>query len=215
MPRSLFITTVIILLFLQNSIMAIETPNFKLIKKEGEFEIREYEPMIIAMTKVKSGYREASSTGFRRIANYIFGGNQKQMEIKMTAPVITDVPNVKGMYDILFVMPSQHKFDDLPIPDDDNVELKVKELGKTAVIQFGGWATESRATHYKEKLEQFIETSGYEINSDYMVAQYNSPWALPPFRRNEIIIMIMIIIIKLFFNKKYVFPSKGRLLQIV
>lgn len=190
MPRSLFITTVIILLFLQNSIMAIETPNFKLIKKEGEFEIREYEPMIIAMTKVKSEYREASSTGFRRIANYIFGGNQKQMEIKMTAPVITDVPNVKGMYDILFVMPSQHKFDDLPIPDDDNVELKVKELGKTAVIQFGGWATESRATHYKEKLEQFIETSGYEINSDYMVAQYNSPWALPPFRRNEIIIMI-------------------------
>ena len=190
MPRSLFITTVIILLFLQNSIMAIETPNFKLIKKEGEFEIREYEPMIIAMTKVNSGYREASSTGFRRIANYIFGGNQKQMEIKMTAPVITDVPNVKGMYDILFVMPSQHKFDDLPIPDNDNVELKVKELGKTAVIQFGGWATESRATHYKEKLEQFIETSGYEINSDYMVAQYNSPWALPPFRRNEIIIMI-------------------------
>ena len=190
MPRSLFITTVIILLFLVNSIMAIETPNFKLIKKEGEFEIREYEPMIIAMTKVKSEYREASNTGFRRIANYIFGGNQKQMEIKMTAPVITDVPNVKGMYDILFVMPSQHKFDDLPIPDDDNVELKVKELGKTAVIQFGGWATESRATHYKEKLEQFIETSGYEINSDYMVAQYNSPWALPPFRRNEIIIMI-------------------------
>ena len=170
--------------------MAIETPNFKLIKKEGEFEIREYEPMIIAMTKVKSGYREASSTGFRRIANYIFGGNQKQMEIKMTAPVITDVPNVKGMYDILFVIPSQQKFDDLPIPDNDNVELKVKELGKTAVIQFGGWATESRATHYKEKLEQFIETSGYEINSDYMVAQYNSPWALPPFRRNEIIIMI-------------------------
>ena len=57
MPRSPFITTVIILLSLQNSIMAIETPNFKLIKKEGEFEIREYEPMIIAMTKVKSGYR--------------------------------------------------------------------------------------------------------------------------------------------------------------
>ena len=190
MPRYLFISTVIILLSSQNSIMDIETPNFKLIKKEGAFEIREYEPMIIAMTKVKSGYREASSTGFRRIANYIFGGNQKQMEIKMTAPVITDVPNVKGMYDILFVMPSQHKFDDLPIPDNDNVELKVKELGKTAVIQFGGWATESRATHYKEKLEQFIETSGYETNSDYMVAQYNSPWALPPFRRNEIIIMI-------------------------
>ena len=57
MPRYL-LPTVIILLSLQNSIMAIETPNFKLIKKEGAFEIREYEPMIIAMTKVKSGYRK-------------------------------------------------------------------------------------------------------------------------------------------------------------
>ena len=55
----------------------------------------------------------------------------------------------------------------------------MKKLGKTAVIQFGGWATESRATHYKEKLEQFIKTSGYEINSDYMVAQYNSPRLYP------------------------------------
>ena len=57
MPRILFITIVIALFFSQNSIMAIETPNFKLIKKQGEFEIREYEPMIIAMTKVKSDYR--------------------------------------------------------------------------------------------------------------------------------------------------------------
>ena len=190
MPRILFITIVIALFFSQNSIMAIETPNFKLIKKQGEFEIREYEPMIIALTKVKSDYRQAGSTGFRRIANYIFGGNQKRMEIAMTAPVITDVPNTKGMYEMLFVMPAQHSFDELPVPDNANVELKVKELGKTAVIKFGGWATESRATYYKERLEGFIKNSGYDINSDYMVAQYNSPWALPPFRRNEIIVMI-------------------------
>ena len=78
----------------------------------------------------------------------------------------------------------------LPVPYNANVERKVKELGKTAVIKFGGWATESRATYYKKKLESFINNSGYDINSDYMVAQYNSPWALPPFRKNEIIIMI-------------------------
>ena len=33
------------------------------------------------------------------------------MEIKMTAPVINDVPNVQVCM-IYFVMPSQHKFDD-------------------------------------------------------------------------------------------------------
>ena len=176
--------------FLHDSIMAIETPNFQLLKKQGEFEIREYDPMIIAVTKVNSNYREASSTGFRRIANYIFGGNQKKMEIKMTAPVILDVPNSNNIYEILFVMPSQHSLEELPEPDQSNVELKVKELGKTAVIKFGGWATESRATYYKRRLEDFVKNGGFTINSDYMVAQYNSPWALPPFRKNEIIVML-------------------------
>tara|TARA_B100001250_G_scaffold326691_1_gene290738 strand:- start:1088 stop:1660 length:573 start_codon:yes stop_codon:yes gene_type:complete len=178
------------LFFLHNPIMAIETPNFQLIEVQGEFEIREYDPMIIAMTKVNSNYKEASSTGFRRIANYIFGGNQKKMAIEMTAPVILDVPNMNDTYEILFVMPSQHSLEELPAPDQSNIEIKIKELGKTAVIKFGGWATESRTTHYKERLQGFVENSGYSINSDYMVAQYNSPWALPPFRKNEIIVMI-------------------------
>ena len=170
--------------------MAIETPKYKLIFQENGFEVREYQSMIIASTKVDSDYRNATSTGFRRIANYIFGGNSTGMSIEMTAPVISDTPGSHNIYEILFVMPAQHSFDELPVPDNSNVELKVKELGKTAVIKFGGWATESRATYYKEKLESFINNSGYDINSDYMVAQYNSPWALPPFRKNEIIIMI-------------------------
>ena len=159
--------------FLHDSIMAIETPNFQLLKKEGEFEIREYDPIIIAVTKVNSNYREASSTGFRRIANYIFGGNQKKMEIKMTAPVILDVPNSNNIYEILFVMPSKHSLEELPAPDQSNVELKVKELGKTAVIKFGGWATESRATYYKRRLEDFVKNGGFTINSDCLL--YTSP----------------------------------------
>tara|TARA_Y100001934_G_scaffold207832_1_gene245795 strand:- start:104 stop:679 length:576 start_codon:yes stop_codon:yes gene_type:complete len=190
MPRSLFITTVTTLLFLQNSIMAIETPNFKLIKKEGEFEIREYEPMIIAMTKVKSEYREASSTGFRRIANYIFGGNSRKMNIEMTAPVFTDVPNSNQIYNIIFVMPAEHSLDDLPKPDFDNVKIKVLDLGKTIVLPFGGWATENRVGELTIKLNNYIKNKGYKKKSNYMIAQYNSPWVPPPFRKNELILKI-------------------------
>jgi len=28
------------------------------------------------------------------------------------------------------------------------------------------------------------------INGEFMIAQYNSPWVLPPFRRNEIMVPI-------------------------
>ena len=177
-------------LILNTQIMAIETPKYQTLIKEGKFEIRDYDPMIIAITSVNSNYSDAASTGFRRIANYIFGGNNKQMNIAMTAPVIVNTPSSENEYDILFVMPSKHSLEDLPLPNYDNVTLKTKMLGKTAVVSFGGWATENRAVYYKNKLEKFIEKNNYEILSDYMVAQYNSPWALPPFRKNEIIVTI-------------------------
>ena len=70
----------------------LETPNYRVIKKSGSYEVREYEPMIIARTLVRSDYKEATYTGFRRIANYIFGGNEKNMEIAMTAPVLSNSP---------------------------------------------------------------------------------------------------------------------------
>ena len=70
----------------------IETPEYQLLEKSGQFEIRMYEPMIIAITNINSNYRESTYTGFRRIANYIFGGNDQNMEIAMTAPVISSSP---------------------------------------------------------------------------------------------------------------------------
>ena len=177
-------------LILNAQIMAIETPRYQTVVKEGKYEIRIYDPMIIAKTFVESNYSDAASVGFRRIANYIFGGNKEQMDIAMTAPVILNTPSSKNSYDILFVMPRKHSLDDLPLPNYDNVILQRKELGRTAVVSFGGWATENRAIYYKNKLEEFINKNDYEILTDYMVAQYNSPWTLPPFRKNEIIVSI-------------------------
>ena len=42
----------------------------------------------------------------------------------------------------------------------------------------------------KFKLEEYLKKNDMKIVSDYFVAQYNSPWMLPPFRRNEIIVSI-------------------------
>ena len=70
--------------------MALETPEYELISKHDGFEIRRYSEMIIATTSVKADYKSSTSSGFRRIANYIFGNNDKEMKIAMTAPVISD-----------------------------------------------------------------------------------------------------------------------------
>ena len=183
--------TIILLLCISlNKTMALETPKYALIVKEDGYEIREYQSMIIATTRVQSDYRNATSTGFRRIANYIFGGNSTGMNIEMTAPVISNVPDADDIYDIQFVMPSEHSLEDLPQPNNGYVSIKEVNLGKTAVLRFGGWATKERASYYKDKLSGLIAIKGYKPKGVFMVAQYNSPWVLPPFRKNEIIVPI-------------------------
>ena len=173
-----------------NKAMAIETPKHTLVKKENGFEIRQYDSMIIATTSVGSDYSDATSTGFRRIASYIFGGNSDSMSIEMTAPVLTNTPDPEDIYEIQFIMPSEHSMEDLPQPNSQNVTLKKVNLGKTAVMRFGGWATKERASHYQDKLSDLLTANGYTVNGTFMVAQYNSPWAIPPFRKNEIIVQI-------------------------
>ncbi|NBQ40543.1 MAG: heme-binding protein, partial [Alphaproteobacteria bacterium] len=58
--------------------MAIEEPSFKVITKSGTFELRQYAPMLVAETMVDGDMDDAGTTGFRRIADYIFGNNQVQ-----------------------------------------------------------------------------------------------------------------------------------------
>ena len=184
-----FSTQICCLLYF-NSLMAIENPSHELIKDYLDFEIRKYDSTIVATTAVKDNYNQATSTGFRRIAKYIFGGNSEGMSIAMTAPVITSAPNEKGIYEISFFMPSEYSMHQLPNPDLENIILKTIKLGTVAVLKFGGWATEIRASKFKKKLGELIENNGYKIEGEYLVAQYNSPWAIPPFRKNEILVKI-------------------------
>ena len=41
-----------------------------------------------------------------------------------------------------------------------------------------------------DELDSWISQQGLKKIGNFMVAQYNSPWALPPFRHNEIMVRI-------------------------
>ena len=164
-------------------------PPFKLIEISNNIQIREYQNILIAITKKQSPYNSATSSGFRTLANYIFGANKEQVKMPMTAPVFTTIPGNENI-SISFVMPNKYSKNDLPKPVSNDIEFKNLELGMTAVIQFGMWATPERIQKMKSKLEKYLDTNNLEPSSDYLVAQYNSPWTLPPFRRNEILVSI-------------------------
>ena len=172
--------------------MTLETPEYELISKDDGFEIRRYSEMIIATTSVQADYKSSTSSGFRRIASYIFGGNDKEMKIAMTAPVISDCPS-EGLntFNISFVMPKEYSIDDLPKANTSLVSIEQESLGDVAVLTFGGWATESRSISYQQKLSALLKKSGIESQGGFMVAQFNSPWTLPMFRKNELMARII------------------------
>jgi hypothetical protein len=84
-----------VVLILGEPAMAIEEPIFEVLEKAEKMEIRQYRSVIVAETFVDGDMDSASNSGFRLIADYIFGNNQSARDsgdkpfekIAMTAPV--------------------------------------------------------------------------------------------------------------------------------
>mgnify|MGYP001356467462 CR=1 FL=1 len=185
MIKSIFIYLILLSMALSDTY---KEPDYNLIKKDGKIEIRQYSEYVIAKTSLDQGDMEENNNMFRTLAGYIFGGNTDNQSIPMTAPVITQ--NNGSDYDMIFFMLDVDNPDQLPEPNNKNVVLENMKLGKAVTITFGMWATESRVEYYKELLDEYILENNLKIDSDLMVAQYNSPWAIPPFRKNELIYKI-------------------------
>ena len=84
-----------------------EEPTFTVERRigspSGDVEIRRYGSRIAAETTIDADEEAARNEGFRRLARYIFGGNQGKTKIAMTAPVTAKASSVSasGMEDAL------------------------------------------------------------------------------------------------------------------
>ena len=74
---------------------------------------------------------------------------------------------IRDIYDIIFVMPKKHTLSSLPAPNDNQVKIETHNLGKTAVVKFGGWATKSRTEYYKKELEEFLRKKSITLLKMY------------------------------------------------
>jgi hypothetical protein len=126
------------------------------------------------------------SSGFRSVANYIFGGNERNQKISMTAPVVMNLGDTASMY---FVMPKEYGKDDLPKPNSPNVE--VTEVGSKvlAVLRFGGFSSDRSIKTHCDELGKTLSEQGIEPLSDFMYMGYNAPWDVIN-RRNEVAVEV-------------------------
>lgn len=201
--RLSFFTT-LLLFFTSFTAMAIEEPEFISIEKKDAFEVREYQPKLIAQVLVTGTFDSASSKGFRLLADFIFGNNKTNegsKKIDMTAPVVTRDASEKiemtapvvseeterGWY-ISFNMPKQYSKDTLPIPNNPEVKIIDVPSEKFAVITFSGLVREKKYVEMLNLLNEEMRKRNLEPKGPVILARYNPPWTLPFLRRNELMI---------------------------
>lgn len=181
----------------------LEEPAYTILEKRDGYEVRQYEPYIIAETDTSGTYQEALNQGFSAIADYIFGNNTTNTSIAMTAPVLETeseqiamtVPVINTFEEgtsrtVSFVLPSKYTMETLPRPNNPKVRLKEVPGKKAAVLRFNWYATESRVAAKKAALLEMLEGDNLSPVGAVQVAQYNPPFSLPLTRRNEIIIPV-------------------------
>ncbi len=189
----LIAASVMLILFLLQSFTVMSTnrtevQKYTVIKKEGNIEIRYYPSATIATVKSYARtYRELANPGFRKLAGYIFGGNEKGERIAMTAPVHMDIND--SVSSMSFVMPASYNQNTLPKPNDAGVVISSTSDEYAAVIRFGGYASDNDLKYYTEKLMAILAEKGISTYGNYRFLGYNPPFQFIG-RKNEIIVSI-------------------------
>lgn len=166
----------------------IETPDYKVIKTIGEVEIRKYPKMVVAQTQLQDTIMDKSmNSGFRTIAGYIFGGNDSNQKIAMTAPVVVKMGDTATMY---FVMPKQYKKDELPRPVSGRVKILEEGEKTLAVITYGGFSSAEKVEAHRQKLANLLSQQQIKTVGPYMYMGYNAPWDVIK-RRNEVAVEVL------------------------
>ncbi len=189
------------------AVRSLEAPSYTVVEKKSGYEIRQYEPYIVAETVVNSSdYRGDLNQGFRLVAGYIFGNNTTKEKISMTTPVLEQpgdsnekiamtVPVLEAQTNnatrtIAFVLPSKYTLDTLPTPNNDLVTLREVGAQKVAVLRFTWYGTAERVAKKKADLLSLLEADNIVVTGEPQAAFYNPPLSMPLTLRNEIIVSI-------------------------
>lgn len=187
---------------------AVEEAKYTVVRKDGAFQIRKYESRVVAETQVDGSFSDAGNKAFNRLFDYISGKNASTQKIAMTAPVTQQVytgtssgekiamtapviqQQTEGKYRVAFILPASYTLETAPKPLNADVTIKSEPESLAAVVEYSGsWSKASYDENLK-KLQDWMTSNSLTAKGKPTWARYNSPYSLPLFRRNEVIIPI-------------------------
>ena len=182
-------------------VRAWEEPAYQTKLHDGKFEIREYQPYLVAEVYMEGeDFEQASGDGFRILADYIFGNNlsrssavqmagkaEKESEsIAMTAPVQMDRGEQANQWRMAFSLPSKWNLETAPVPNDQRVKLREVLPERMVVLQFSGRMGAHDLEEKEQELRQWATKQGITVVGSVRTARYDPPWTLPFLRKNEV-----------------------------
>lgn len=185
-------------------VMAIEEPAYQVAGNGDGYELRRYEPYIVAETEVQGSFSTAGSTAFRILADYIFGNNSTSQKMAMTAPVESakasegtkmamtapvesrqaDTGSDRFVYG--FVMEDRYTLETLPRPNNPAISIRKVDARTVAVHRYSGRWTEANFEKHKRLLLEALARDGVRVTGEPMLARFNGPFMPAFFRRNEV-----------------------------
>ncbi|CAG9465527.1 unnamed protein product [Pedinophyceae sp. YPF-701] len=166
----------------------LETPQYMLLRRAADYEVRRYEPYSVAEYAPATADRRGS---FQSLARYIFGGNARGEKMAMTTPVFTEPAGR-----MQFVMGSTYwgRSAELPPPLDGAVATRDVPGGVYAVRRFSGRSDPDLVRVQHGQLRAAIQRDGLkaepatEGDPGFVLAQYNEP-STPDWQRlNEVLV---------------------------
>ncbi|PIN03690.1 hypothetical protein CDL12_23781 [Handroanthus impetiginosus] len=168
----------------------IECPSYDVVQTGNGFEIRRYNSSMWVSTQPIDDISlvGATRTGFRQLFAYIQGNNENHQKIEMTAPVITEVkpsdgPFCASSFVVSFYVPKKNQENP---PSSKGLHVQKWGLTYVAVRQFSGFVVDEDVGEEAAALyaslqgtvwsEAIDKSHAGENTTDYIVAQYNSPF---------------------------------------
>lgn len=168
---------------------------------DENFEIRLYEPLIIAQVANEGSYFSATKAGYDRLTNYVSGDNlanqtvsvnpaitvgtgSKKPKIELTVPYYEEY--LDGVWLTSVAMPESYTLKTLPVPTDSGITFKVLPRLKVAVISYMGYRSERMISKKADMLMQWMSQNRLKPTSAARSVIYDSPWTVPMLRRHEI-----------------------------
>ena len=164
--------------FTYSKVMATEEAKYEIISKNNIYEVRKYLDRLAVETITTD-----QSSSFRKLFNYISGGNQKEQKIEMTTPVTRIEKN--GTMTMQFYLPKAFDKNNAPVPARQDLKIVTIKGGYYAVLRYSGRASDSNFIKHKDILKKELLRDNISIISPPIRATYDSPFTLPMNRRNE------------------------------